>query len=207
MILRQISANTVSKVLFYHLVKKQYPLEEINAYCSKRDTYNSTISHIPQKIINDLNLSLNQFHPVFESMSSFSANMNLIEYSDIDIGILVKDLNSKEHILLSEIKQILITRGFTFIKTKHSHREDRYHCFEMKLEECIVEVKVRDHDSCKEIVKMHQFIDNELDTETKQILTFLKYKIHQNKEAYRSFKFLFYNSIMYYIPNGYILPL
>jgi hypothetical protein len=165
--------------------------KQIKEYWNLRNAYNLKIK---KDILNELNNLKQLFidHDV-KLMSSYSANTNLLNSSDIDIGIIVDGLTD---VLIQEIDRILVQYGYKFEK-----KMNEYYCYNrfINIDGIIVEieVKVRNLNESLTIIRLHNYLDTMCDEKQKMIYTYLKYKLFNLKKiyprAYTFIKMLFYN--------------
>lgn len=168
--------------------------DEAKIYMSKRDDYNNKIKNNVNSILSQLRKQISniQFNIDVVVMSSYQARLNLINDSDLDIGLLVKDLDDNK---LSVVSQYLLKNGYKFIKTVNPlNIKNCYHSFEKNIDNIEVEVKVRDMNYSKIIVNLHDFLDNNLNEEERALFTFAKYKLKNlnDRKGYNYLKKLIY---------------
>jgi nitrogen regulatory protein PII len=193
--------------------------KEIQEYWNERNQYNARIKPTVMREFKQLQ---ELFNPSTESltismqkeekdhsivsikmMSSYTANTNLSGTSDIDIGIIVNQLTEQK---VQGIGQRLMEhRGYRFNKLMND-----YYCYnkiiiidssngvEETIEEIEIEIKIRDfNDSTKEMIRLHDYLDNECEEKQKMLYTYLKYKFMLYRDifpkAYQCLKMLFYN--------------
>ena len=180
--------------------------KEMKKYWIVRNQYNSRIKPIVM-------LELKQLQELFDGdqhdivfiklMSSYTANTNLCGTSDIDIGVV---LNGMTEAKVQIIAQLLLDRGYRFSKLMNG-----YYCYNRIItmdhgEEIEIEIKVRDFDLSKDMICLHDYLDNECEEKQKMIYTYLKYKFMLYKEvfpkAYSLLKMLFYNIALLKINPG-----
>jgi len=153
-----------------------------------------------KKILSDVQTEFTEKfndHFTFQVASSYSAKMNLIGESDIDYFILFKPLTEER---LIKTSQILAKYGLDFDKTINPDKKHNlYYVFNTVIDGVEVEFKVRDYYYSKNVIALHDFIDNKLDDHLKVLLTYAKYQLKlKSKEdksfrGYNMFKTLFYN--------------
>lgn len=128
-------------------------------------------------------------------MSSYTANTNLSGTSDIDIGIIVNEMTKTK---VQGVEQLLNARGYQF-----SRLINGYYCYNKIItndhgEVIEIELKIRDYDQqTKDMIRLHDYLDNECEEKQKMIYTYLKYKFMLYRDifpgAYQLLKMLFYN--------------
>lgn len=143
-------------------------------------------------VVQELKIALlpvtNLLHGV-RLMSSYGANTNLVGISDVDNGVTVKELTEEA---AQEIGACLT--GYSYTQHIHGH-----YCFNRIVkvtdtQSIEIAVKVRDLAKSRRVMRLHEYLDNECDTERKNKLTYLKYLLHkQYPKAYKGLKVLFYN--------------
>lgn len=123
--------------------------------------------------------------------SSFSGKINLIKESDIDFGIVIKKMKKNDVICFSNA---LGKCGYTMNDIRNIDNKKTIHwVFQKFIDGVEIEGKVRDYGGFKDILKMHDFIDNKMKKKTKIITTYTKYLLQKyNKETYSNFKMFLY---------------
>lgn len=188
---------------------------EAEAYCVRRDAENVRL----QKILTEeksklVGLFSDQPEVEVRLMSSVGARLNVIGESDIDFGICVQDLNCENGDLEEEkykfIGEKLKTLGFV-----HSHDfnvtnpSNRYFSF-TKIVNCVeIEAKVRDYKTTKVFIKLHEKLDNDLSEEQIVLCTYAKFLLSHdkgNKQAYKNFKKILYESVFCGIDGAFVFP-
>ena len=128
-------------------------------------------------------------------MSSYSAKTNLLETSDIDIGILVDHMDEKNSTMIGDI---LISRGYKYTKFINEYYcYNRWIQFDSNGPMIEFEIKIRDREKSKQMILLHDYMDNHCEEKQKMIFTYLKYKFMMYNilcpKAYPFIKKLFYN--------------
>ena len=123
--------------------------------------------------------------------SSFSGKINLIKESDIDFGIVIKNMKKSDVICFSNA---LGKCGYILNDIRNTDNKKTIHwVFQKFMDGVEIEGKVRDYGGFKDILKMHEFIDNKMKKKTKIITTYTKYLLQKyNKETYSNFKMFIY---------------
>lgn len=172
---------------------------EIDEYIAHRDIYNrqikSSVSHVHRELQKLFEHDPNIVAIIL--MSSYGANTNLVNTSDIDFGLMVKQMDIKNR---QRIGQILVTNGYEYGKEMNG-----YFCYNKMIMVCIddqdieieIEVKVRDYDKSLRVIELHRYIDDKWNEKEKKNFTYLKQQFLQHKKefprAYPFIKMLFYN--------------
>lgn len=169
-------------------------INNANIYMSKRDNENNKIKDNVNNILQSLKMQMSdiEFNMNVIIMSSYQARLNLINDSDLDIGLLVQDLNEHK---LSIIYQYLENNGYKFVKTINpTNIKNCYHSFQKNINNIEIEVKVRDMYYSKIIVDLHDFLDNNLSEEERALFTYAKYKLKKlnDQTGYKCIKKLIY---------------
>ncbi len=178
--------------------------DEAYDYYKKREEFTSKVvdpvNEKVKKILLDLKREYNEKYSddfKYQVASSYSAKMNLIGESDIDYFILFKPLTEERLIKMS---QLITRKGFDFQKTVNPDRKNNlYYAFETVIDGVEVEFKVRDFYYSRNVIDLHQFIDEKLDQHVKVLLTYAKHQLKlrskedKNFKGYNMFKTLFYN--------------
>ena len=129
--------------------------------------------------------------------SSFSANIYLMNDSDIDFTILINNMD--KNIQLKDIEVMMNKNGYYFREEKSKGNKDHYYVFEpqdgtgkmIKKDDIEIELKFRDKEAAKRIMAIHQYIDRK-DTELdhfKPYITYLKY-ILKGTPSYSLLKYI-----------------
>ena len=120
-------------------------------------------------------------------MSSFGAKMHLQKCeSDIDFGIVVHKLDDYK---MDCYSHILLENGFIYTDRVFTFEKDGIH----------IEAKIRDNNESEDIIILHWFLDNYLDVNIKNILTYTKELAIENKQSYDGLKYLIYCGYMSYV--------
>lgn len=167
---------------------------EALSYSSKRDLDNENKSKKINVIFESINsLMLTMEFSVFPLiMSSYRAKLNLVDDSDLDIGLLVDELDDVKTNILHEC---LVKDGFKYTKTVGVEYTNNYYRSYQKIDCGIeIELKIRDKERSKLIVDLHYFLDNKLSDEERSLLTYAKYMLKKsgNENGYRCMKKLIY---------------
>lgn len=182
------------------VIKKNY-IREAKQYYIKRSKLDKKLEKIQTSIVRELKNCVSEAKCVAEQKiqcdivpaSSFSARTNLIGESDIDFLMLVKDNNTDKAICLANT---LGQHGYKLSEIRNKHDQRVIHwVFNKYVDNVEIEVKVRDHDGFKEILKMHIYTDKKMSEEDKILATFGKALFKQfDKKAYDNFKQLYYSN-------------
>jgi len=173
----------VETVLFPHVIR--YNLKDAGEYCLRRDLIQDVLLAIKSQAEQELKIIFSN-HPEITVllMSSFGSNTFLIGGSDIDFGIIIKNLNETT---LSEATQLLTRNEYAYKGRFHT-----YESYEKEIQGIEIEAKVRDADESMETIELHHFLDN-LDDQTQKIITYLKYVAHADPALYGLAKSLVYS--------------
>lgn len=181
-------------------------------YILIRDENNVKLFSLLSNVIKQLENVFSMYDLIVRPMSSICAKLNLINESDIDVGILVKNLNiDSENLdikLFESIKVLLEQNGFIF---DHIFNENvpsnRYYSFVKYVDDVEIEVKVRDYDTSLIILQLHEKLNNNFTEKEIQLLTYAKYlmKQHSDKTAYQNLKKIIYESVFSQIEGGFLL--
>lgn len=174
--------------------------KEADEYAKKRDDYNEKINHIPIVLIKILE---KLYDAKFVMMSSFNAKLNLIDESDIDIGMLVKNLDKDK---LLNIHKQLSEYGFKYTITCNPHRPDVYHCYVIVIDNVTIELKVRDIDGVSFILKIHDRLNN-FTSKERSLLTYAKFILKDDKKSYDQLKRVIYAYASFSVEDAYLLKI
>ena len=129
--------------------------------------------------------------------SSFSAKTHLTGESDIDFAVLIKRIDTNKVVCASNG---LGACGFVYndLRNKESMRHIHW-VFQKFVGGVELEAKVRDDDGFKEILKLHHYLDNHMDQDTRELVTYVKhlFKTH-NRPGYDEFKQFYYSQAGYH---------
>lgn len=126
--------------------------------------------------------------------SSFSSDMFLAGESDLDFTITILKMDASK---LDQVVKILTDNGYKFESEKCAGKPDHYYVYQKMIDGIEIEVKIRDHEPCVKIIKLHIFIDNSYSPEDKKPLTYLKKITKHDKEAYSKLKYLIYENALH----------
>lgn len=194
--LERLNPDEAKNPVVWHELASSFPdshRQNMKKYWLERNTYNLQIEDTVTSTIHELRELFAQTPSVIHVtlMSSYGAQTNLCASSDIDIGVIVKDMNI-DHSQVQIITDMLTQNGYTFSKFMNG-----YYCYSKYVKDVEIEVKVRDLDASLRVIRLHEYLDNECDTEQKMIYTYLKYKLNSMRaiypKAYSFIKMLFYN--------------
>ena len=184
---------------------KEYFNNKAIIYYKKRKKQDKKLEKIQSKAIYEINKCINDCecykkHKINYKLipaSSFSAKTNLINESDIDFAILVKDNNWNKTVCISNA---LGRCGYIFNDLRNTNNEKLTHwVFQKYINNVEIEGKVRDLDGFKELLKMHNYLDKKMNENDKIIITYIKYILKKNDEtAYSDFKQFYYCNAGYH---------
>jgi hypothetical protein len=120
-------------------------------------------------------------------MSSYGAKLHLQgNKSDIDFGILVKDLSEEK----VKMYGLMLEASLKYVFGKKIHG---YHSYQKKISNIDVEVKIRDADESVDVVKLHAHLDM-LPSLIQQLLTYAKSLVVDDDFYYYNLKKNIYSS-------------
>ncbi len=191
-------------------------LAKANNYRIKRDEYNINVveqMNIMQQKLNELFVN-NENIVEIKLMSSLGAHLNLINDSDVDFGILVKNLNNDDTTInqeiFSAISNKLLEIGFEKEKDFIGHDyTNRYFPYTIIIDGVEFEAKIRDYDTSKTIIDLHNYLDNNLTEEQITLFTFCKfilkeYDLTHGTISYKQFKKILYEYCFSFIEGGFV---
>jgi hypothetical protein len=188
-------------------------------YRLERDKKNIHLFEIMDDVVVQLNTMFSDSTNIMvKPMSSICARLNLINESDIDIGLLVTNLDQSDGTIdpftYANISAMLESHGFLF---DHSFNKDvpsnRYFSFIKFIDGAEVEVKVRDHEKSNVVLELHEYLDTRLTNEQITLYTYGKYlfkqldKTDDSHRSYGKFKKMIYESAFSHIKGGFVLKL
>lgn len=195
------SAPKLEKVICYDIPAYQYlnskllptlqnHKSEANVYCEERDSSEVAILFKTIKVIVEIELEmLFKDYPDIsvKLMSSYGANLHLqSNKSDIDFGILVKDLTEDK----VKIYGAMLEESLKYTCGKKIHG---YYSYQKTIFNVDVEVKIRDLDESIDVVKLHAHLDM-LPRSTQNLLAYAKSLVVDNDEIYYNLKKIIYSS-------------
>lgn len=189
--------------------------EDATKYVKIRDIFNEKIRGIPEKVMSDINKEINKeiineitnkqvnIKIDMQIMSSYASKTNLIDESDIDIGLLIDQMNDEK---LNIIDQVLKKCDFKFVKIMHQMGSiyNRYHVYNKIVDGIDIEIKVRDLEKTQTILELHKYLDTKLTEEETTLFTYGKYLL-KNTVEYDRFKMLIYNYAFFNLENYFFL--
>jgi hypothetical protein len=164
-------------------------------YCSRRNTYDEILNPAETTARSELDLAFKDYSDIsIHLMSSKGAKMHLIVLSeeanmgclsDIDFGVLVKDLTQEK---IQTYSNILEKAGYKF-----SQEINHYFVFWKQINGIDIEVKLRDFSASLDILQLHQCLDN-LSYQTQQLLTYAKAITFSDTNLYTKLKKIIYSA-------------
>jgi hypothetical protein len=194
--------------------------KDAGEYREKRDENNVKLFELMEAQYKFVSCILSGLEYVkVEVMSSINAKLNLADNdSDIDFGIIVDGLNNGHNGCINidkytKVAQILTNNGFMFTGILHpSVISNQYFSFEKKINGIEFELKIRDNEASQSVIKLHKFLDTELEQEHITLFTYAKYLFKKfdeshKKGAYNKFKGILYNWAFSNVEGGFKLGL
>ena len=151
--------------------------EEATEYIKARNENNKNIKNIIERVYKNLQQEIDKLkiknEKSMEIMSSYP-NLNLIMDSDIDIGIMIKNLDDK---IYNKIKVLLLRLGFEEgeIYINPVNNTNRYYRFLKNIDKMEFEIKLRDKDDTALMIEMHKKIHENITPKEEKYFTYLKY--------------------------------
>jgi hypothetical protein len=184
-------------------------------YCKKRDQNNILLNGILSCEQSKLDeLFVNELDITVKLMSSIGARLNTITESDIDFGICVTDLNNNT--FENKLDQEKLEKVSKMLETLRNTREhnfnyddlsNRYFSHKKIANGIEIEAKIRDCETSRIFLDLHNKIDTTLNEEQIVLFTFAKYILLSDKIAYKYFKKILYESIFYGIKGTFVFPM
>lgn len=179
-------------------------MSEAKRYYEKRKEKNKKIEKIVEDEISKINKDLKEvdFNYKLIRMSSYPY-FNLVEDSDVDYGLMIKNNNPVKtfRATLILIKNEYIPFKITCSKAKPESYTLR---FSKKVKNVEIEIKIRDYDGSKSIVKLHEKMDKS-DRNKQMLITYGKKIMRKNNKAYMALKGLIYNYYFYGVKDNYFM--
>ena len=164
--------------------------KEATEYMEKRDTANEKVYQVAMDVFEQLQQWKKEPVVQVKIMSSVMSKTNLLGESDIDFGILLNNFDKLEQVIdgLEKLK---------FVKTRDHNSQKPEHTYtslEKKVDGVEIELKIRNINFIKNIIKLHDILDNDLSTAEQKYITYGKFLLKQNKKVYTRFKCLVFEN-------------
>tara|TARA_B100000530_G_scaffold335110_1_gene286415 strand:+ start:1545 stop:2309 length:765 start_codon:yes stop_codon:yes gene_type:complete len=181
--------------------------KDAEVYYIKRGKNDKELNKVQEQMIDIIETTINndedcrniQYEIV--TASSFSAKTNLIDESDIDLVILIKDIDNNK---IAYIGEVLKECNFEFVEKRNKDNELKrqavFNTFKyINNDKNVIEIesKVMNYYGFQDpALKMHKYIDNKMGIEEKIVITYLKKILKENNllEDYENLKMLYYIS-------------
>ena len=177
---------------FQNLIKNVQKIEKNNAakYIKKRNRIDNKLF----KIQSEIKRELENFMPpcIVHPSSSFTANTHLIDKSNLDFNILFDNLNETKLIKISNLCGLY---NFKFIEIRSKNNKGMHYVFAKFINNVRIEIKIRVDKNyyMKNLYKIHNYMDNIMSKEDKDIITCIKYNLKNNsKKHFNNFKALYH---------------
>jgi len=164
-------------------------------------------------LLNSLFKNTNGMH--IKPMSSICAKLNLINDSDVDIGILICGLNLEcgnvDCVKYERVSDVLEEHGFVYSHVFNADvPNNRYFSYCKIVNGVEIEVKIRDYASSFSILQLHEWLDTQLTDDEITLFTYAKYVLKQydnehNTKYYSNFKKILYETGFYCIGGSFLL--
>jgi hypothetical protein len=171
------------------LVNKEYQKEAI-LYRTSVDNISKKLTKIQDNVLTVLKEKKLNVIPA----SSFSAGVNLIGDSDIDIVVLVSGHRDSIEAAKGTYNatSIVESLGFKYVETRNAEWPNMIHYVYNKFIEGVeVEVKIRNSDDFNGFIKIHNFLDNTVTQDEKIYWTYAR-KLVANTYMKDTLKYLWY---------------
>jgi len=167
--------------------------EEAREYCRHRDLEAGKLASAKNNAEAELKFLFENYPDVeVILMSSVGANLHLSGTSDIDFGVVVKDLTTDK---IETYGTILTRAGYV-----PDRETNGYFPYQKKIFNIDIEAKLRDLDNSVKIIELHNCLD-QLPSETQQLLTYAKSIAYTDKATYDNFKKIIYSAYFTEINN------
>lgn len=178
-----------SSQIWYQIINRCQPhhcYNEISHYYAQCEEHNAKIMSIAQTEYARLQQHLDNPRCTVIPMSSLYAGTSVIGVSDVDFGIVIKNMTDQDVEIASSL---IVPLGYTFTKKIYD-----YHCFTQTIDGIEFELKVRDYDTSLHVIKLHHYLDNHMCLTQKKQYTFIKHELSDSDPlGYDFIKFIFYN--------------
>ena len=192
-----------------NIINENWEKEAIRYY-DKRTKSDERLKKIQKKAFDEIKKCIKDaecfknIKYVLVPASSFSAKTNLIGESDIDFGILIKNIDEDKAMCLSNA---LGKCNYLLTDIRNQDNKSKKHwVFQKYINNVEIEGKVRDYDGFKNILKMHTYTDKKMGKKDKMLTTYTKYilKKYARKE-YENFKMIDYCNAGYHGKSNELL--
>lgn len=173
-------------------------LQEAKKYYRERSKMDKKLLAIQNKSIKEIKKCIILDKKDYEIVpaSSFSARMNLIGESDIDIVIMIKKMNINKVISISNS---LGSCNYKLSDIRGNIDDINIHWVLNKYFDGVeIECKIISDRGFVSPLKMHTYLDNIMDKNKKILATYTKYLLLQEKKAYSNFKKFYYCNAGYH---------
>ena len=181
-------------------------------YRKCRDEKNKKLFVMIEEISNTLNTVFRDDDRVnIHLMSSIGAKLNLIDESDIDFGICINNLNDEfgklDMDIFRYVEHKLVELGYVNTHNFNVNNPDnRYYSYEQVIDGVEVELKIRDYETSKNILRLHHELDNSLNDEQITLFTYAKFMFVKDKQIYKYFKKILYESVFCNVEGAFVFP-
>ena len=149
-----------------------------------------TVKENSENILNNIFENYNDVKVIL--MSSYGARMHVRDtMSDIDFGIIVRDINGRK---IQKYSKILTGVGFIIVSVNNGIT-----ILAKTYMGISVEAKIRGSVESEAVILLHWFLDEYVSEKTKKLLTYVKYLVKDNKKAYDGLKYVIYCGYMTYL--------
>jgi len=187
------------------MLEEFYP--EAKKYYVKREKASRKLGKIKTKSVGEIDkLSVKGD---LRQASSYSAKMDLIGDTDLDMIYAVKNLTEEKLLTIAtELGKI----GFKYIERRGAEGPNKRWMFNKYINNVEIDLGVRDYNLALPVLNLHKKIDNKLEKRDKELITFGKYKLKnlsktnpKFRTAYADFKYLFYQAMFSSVKNSYMM--
>lgn len=181
-----------------------------------RDIENIKLFKLMHSVNDELCVLLTNQFTYVKIMSSINAQLNLPVESDIDFGIIIINLNNQDgsidNQLYASVANKLESNGFKFKYIfNEQNSSNRYYSYEKNIDGVDIEVKIRDHETTKVMLSLHDYLDTKLTEKEITLFTYAKHILKQydkkniGSNCYEKFKKILYEYAFAEIKGGFCL--
>jgi hypothetical protein len=207
-------AKNVMETLVFPLLMSTC-IADAMAYCLTRDIANIRIISMMSTellVLKDAFVDVD-FETSILAMSSVTSGLNLLNGSDVDIGMCIRNLCDEHYQddceILDTVHRILVSNGYTHERnigyTAEWAPNNRYKIYAKTIDGIDFEVKVRDWTNTQPIIDLHKKLDKSLTHEQKALYTFGKLLL-EGSDCKKLFKLFVYMEQFYGIDGAFKMP-
>jgi len=169
--------------------------KDVKKYYESRGKQNKALGSVSKEVDIELQRLMKMKFPEKDisvvPASNFSSGTNLLGEFDLDFNVLVKDLDSN---IMPQISNILGLNGYALMDNKSRKQQwvhQKYMDSKGLNDRIEVDAKVKDMGKCDKVCKVHGYLNDTMDQEDKEKITYLKHVFKSTeKKANKFYKVL-----------------